>query len=920
MMLADVVGRQPELQAIDRFLDQVGEGPAALLLEGEAGIGKTTLWQVAAIEARRRGHRVLVARPVASEAQLSYAGLADLLAEVGNELVAGLPEPQRRGLEVALLRRVPESGAADQRAIATAVLTVLGRLAEEGPVLLAVDDFQWLDLPSRQVVEFAARRLSGAVGLVISVRTTEGAEAAEPRLPDPSRLRRLRIGPLSPGALHHLLRERTGRVFTRPVLLRIRELSGGNPFFALELARALGPGSSWDAAVRLPETLADIVGARIDGIDAGVREALLVVAALAEPSVELVEKAVGCHAVALEQAEELHVIEIGGGRIRFTHPLLAAGVYGAVSAARRRAVHRRLATLVEDLEERARHLALGALRADEETVDALDQAARLSRARGAPAAAAELLELALCLGADEPARRVQLAEFLYDAGDLARARRLLEEVIPELGAGLVRAHALFLLGSLNSSGHTYLQAAVFLERALADAADDRRMRAQISLILWIVLVDLARPAEAERYAKAAVADAEQLGDRGLLAQALAAVAANRFFVGQGLDGPVLERALALEDPDRRVGMLRPTVLAGLLRMWSGSLEAARAALFSARERCLERGEENDLLAFAYHTVLLECFRGEFESARRIAEDALERAEQQGTEGSRALAQAAVAVALTYLGRTDEARRAGEEALALFERTNFVVATLWPLGTLGFLELSIGNNDAAADRLGPLTVRAVSMGMGEPMIMPFAADAAEALVAAGRLEEASAVVDWLEQNGRRSDRAWALALGARCRSLLQAARGNLGEALETADRALAEHERLPMPFERARTLLVVGQLRRRARRREAARTFLEEALAAFEGLGTRLWAERARAELGRLGLRRGPTQELTPAERRVAELAAQGLTNREVAAALFISAKTVEANLARIYRKLEIRSRAELGRRMSERDLATRPGS
>ncbi|MBO0684177.1 MAG: ATP-binding protein, partial [Candidatus Dormibacteraeota bacterium] len=218
-MLAGIVGRDAELEAIDHFFDQVGEGPTGLLLEGVAGIGKSTLWLAAASEARRRGFRVLSCRPVASEAQLSYAGLADLLVEVDDEILAELPEPQGLGLQVALLRRTPASGATDQRVVGTALLTVLGKLADKRPVLLAVDDLQWLDGPSLQVVQFAARRLRGSVGLVLSVRTEAGTQASVPRLPDSSQLRSLRIGPLGSSALHRLLKERTGRAYTRPALL-----------------------------------------------------------------------------------------------------------------------------------------------------------------------------------------------------------------------------------------------------------------------------------------------------------------------------------------------------------------------------------------------------------------------------------------------------------------------------------------------------------------------------------------------------------------------------------------------------------------------------------------------------------------------------------------------------------------------------
>jgi DNA-binding CsgD family transcriptional regulator len=207
-----------------------------------------------------------------------------------------------------------------------------------------------------------------------------------------------------------------------------------------------------------------------------------------------------------------------------------------------------------------------------------------------------------------------------------------------------------------------------------------------------------------------------------------------------------------------------------------------------------------------------------------------------------------------------------------------------------------------------------MGYGEPTAAPFAPDAVEALIGVGQLDEAATLLDQLESNGRRLDRAWALALGARCRSLLLAAAGDLDAAAKAAEHALDEHRRLPMPFERARTLLVLGQIQRRRRQKRAAAVALQEAARAFDEIGTPLWADRARAELERVsGSSPAGSSRLTPSERRVAELAASGLTNREVAGALFISPKTVEANLARIYHKLGIHSRAELGQRMTERD-------
>ena len=231
-------------------------------------------------------------------------------------------------------------------------------------------------------------------------------------------------------------------------------------------------------------------------------------------------------------------------------------------------------------------------------------------------------------------------------------------------------------------------------------------------------------------------------------------------------------------------------------------------------------------------------------------------------------------------------------------------------TLGFLEVSCGDYQAAALTLEPLAGAAAAMGYGEPTAAPFAADAAEALIGVGQLEQATALVDQLESNGRRLDRAWALALGARCRSLLLAASGDLDAAAAAAEQALIEHRRLPIPFERARTQFVLGQIQRRRRQKRAAAVQLTEAAEAFAGLGTPLWAARARAELDRVSVSPAAGTQLTPSEQRVAGLAATGMTNREVAGVLFISPKTVEANLARVYHKLGIHSRAELGHRMA----------
>jgi hypothetical protein len=619
-MCAFIAGRDAELSAITRFLDSLAARPEILVLEGEPGIGKTTLWLAAVEQARERGFRVLSCCPSTAEARLSYASLADVLTGAQDSVADTLPVPQRRAIDFVLLRADDEGAVSDYRAAGAALLSVLNRLAEEAPVLLAIDDYQWVDTPSARVIEFAIRRLGARTGMLAALRTGERGDQ-EPllRLPGPGRVQRVGVGPLSLGALHQILYERTGRSFPRPALARIRQMSGSNPFFALELAREAVHSGTENLAEALPDNLAQLVRARIAGIHPDVQRALLAVAALAEPTAELIRLALGTGPMAaerlLEDAEAHGVIMIDGHRIRFTHPLLATGVYAAARPADRRGMHRRLAGIATDPEERARHLAQAAIHLDAETTAALDEGAARARSRGAPAAAAELLELTIKLGRDTPERRIRLAQHHFDAGDPARARTLLEETVTRLDAGATRAEALHLLAVVRLHDDIYRESAGYLQQALGEAGADLRLRVRILTQLLFVLVNLGRIGDALRLTSSSVTDAEQLGDPRLLARTLAATVMIRFLSGHGLDEPTLQRALDLEDPDAPGPvMLRPALIAGLLRAWTGRLDQARDGLLSIRQRCLERGEESDLMFTAFHLMIVECWRGNLAGA------------------------------------------------------------------------------------------------------------------------------------------------------------------------------------------------------------------------------------------------------------------------------------------------------------------
>ncbi|HEY4018406.1 MAG TPA: AAA family ATPase [Pseudonocardiaceae bacterium] len=912
--MSTAVGRATELASIGEFIDSIDSGPAVLVLEGEPGIGKTTLLQAGVDQADQRGFQVLSCHPSAAEATLSFAALADLLADVTPTLLESLPEPQRQAIDVVLLRASVGSPVLDQRVIGAALLSVLERLAEQTPVLLAIDDLHWLDESSAAVIEFATRRLSSRVAVLAAVRGEE-SDLATPmfRLPAPLRHQRLPVGPVSLGALHALLRARLGRSFSRPAIVRIEQVSGGNPFYALELARNTDSSGSLPRA--LPGTLAQLVRARIDGSTAEVRRALLAVAALANPTVEIVQATLDIDAAQVErlltEAEAADLIRITGHRIGFAHPLLAAGVYTDATPADRRAMHRRLAEVLTEPEVRARHLALAAIRLDEGTVAALDDAARRARARGATTAAAELLELAIGLGADTPERRNSLAQQYFDAGDPARARKLLEQNVTGEVAGPIRAESQLLLATVRLHDDDYLQAADYLDKALAEAGDDRSLRVRILVTLSYVLVNLGRIPDAVKLTANMIADSTHLDDTELVALAEANAAMVRFLGGAGVERAALERILRLPDPTTPTPvMLRPSLIGGMLLAWTGDLDAALDRMLAVRRRCIEWGEESDLMFCAFQTVIFQCWRGNLADARLLAEDTMERATQLGTDIPLAIALATQANVAAYTGQPEQTREAATAALTIFQRGSCLAVTVWPLITIGFLEVSLADCAAAVAAIGPLADAASAMGYGEPMAAPFAADAAEALIGTGQLAQATALVDQLEVNGRRLDRAWALAVGARCRGLLLAAQGDLDGAVHALEQALDHHRRLSMPVEVARTQLAVGQLQRRRRQKRASADALSDAVRLFTEVGAAQWAARATAELDRAVVTPGQGTALTPSEQRVAELAATGRTNREVAAALFISPKTVEANLARVYHKLGIRSRAELGRRMA----------
>jgi DNA-binding CsgD family transcriptional regulator len=907
------VTRRVESPVVSNFLACAFEQPSGLVVEGEAGIGKTTFLLSIQELAQERGFQVLSARSAATETVLAYASLADLLSGVDPARWSKLPEPQRLAIDRVMLRASAEGVVTDQRAVAAGFVSVVQDLATEKPVLLAIDDLQWLDPSSAAVVGFAGRRLSGPVGVLVTVRIEPDSDAAGwLRLPRPDAVQRVRLPPMGLGELHHAMSERLGRSFPRPTLVRIHEISGGNPFYAIELGRAIAT-ETIRADTPLPGTLAELVRTRLGALGADVQDVLLAAACDAAPTVELLSHALDAEpdeiVGLLDQASDKGIVVLDGYQVRFAHPLLARGVYTGASPSRRREMHRRMATAVDESEVRARHLAFAAVKGDAATLESLDAAAETVRVRGAPAAAAELLDLAIGLGGDTPERRIRSASYHFDAGDPDRASTLLEETMDRLPRGGIRAGAATLLASVRLLNDNFIEAAGLLERYLDEAAGNLALMVQMLVMLAFALVNGGKADDAVLRVEEAVREAERLAQPRQLSQALSMRAMLHFMRGDGLDKQNLQRALDLEDHTANVSVaFQPSVQNALLLAWTGELDGARHDMASIRRRCIAQGDDGELIFVAFHSVLIEVWRGDFKTAAEIADETMELAEQLNGDLALFIAFTLRGGVAAYDGREQDARSDIKDALAAAQRASSHRLVEWPITILGFLEVSLGNYNAAVDTLKPLLATLETRPESTEIIAAsYVPEAVEALIQLDRFAEAEPLIEALERNGRRLDRPWMLAVSARGRGMLLAARGDLHGASDAVQRAMVEHARLPMPFERARTQLLLGQIQRRQRQKDVAASTLAEALAAFEGLGTPLWANRTRAELQRVKVGRQQSMVLSASEQRVAELAASGMTNREIASALFISPKTVESNIARIYRKLGIHGRAELGR-------------
>jgi hypothetical protein len=695
-----IVSRRAEERALVDFLDAVPYRPSAVVIEGDPGIGKTTLWLDAVDRARQRGFRVLASRAAVAESVLAYAALADLLSAVDESTWADLPVPQQKGLDAALLRRRDDAQETDARAVAAAFVAVVGRLAAQGPVIVAIDDLQWLDTSSANVLAFAARRLPKGAALLCTTRTEDAV--SQMQLSSPDAVRRIRLQPLTVGELRQVLTLRLGSSVARPTLLHIHEIAAGNPFFAVELAREIGTNRRI-TEFPLPSSLGDLVTSRINHVGADAEDALLAVASLPDPTVQMVAEATGTTPDLLIEllgdAETHAVLAIDGNRVRFTHPVLAHGVYSGAPPRRRREMHRRLAELVTEPELRARHLALSDATGEPRTIQALDTAAEITRSRGAPAAAAELLELAIGLGGDDPHRRIRCAAYYFAASDPGHARQILESVVADLPAGSLRAEALHQLVVVQVSGDSFAEAAGLLERGLAETGDDLALRVQMLVTLSFARFNGGQLPDAVNSVAEAVTVAALLGRPDLLSQALGMRVMLRFLYGDGFDVQNMQRARELEAHEAPVpSVFRPSVQNAVMLACTGQLEQAHDEMGTMRQHYIDHGEESELIFIDFHTVLINIWRGDFTEAAMLAEDLMERALQLGGDLPLCVGLTARAALAAYLGRVDQARSDATQAQAAGRRSSSHILSQWAVTILGFLDVSLGNYSAALTTL------------------------------------------------------------------------------------------------------------------------------------------------------------------------------------------------------------------------------
>jgi DNA-binding CsgD family transcriptional regulator len=904
----DVIGREEEHAALSAFVDAIPAGTCSLVLHGEPGIGKTTLWEDGIQVAGSQGMRVLAARAGQAESQLSFTVLSDLLADVDDDVLAALPAPQRTALEVALLRRDPAGRPPEPRAISAGLLGALRLLSERGPLLVAIDDIQWLDAASAEAFHFAVRRLRAEpIGLLLTERS--GAPSPLRDALDQASLAFMEVRPLSFGAVRRMLGERFGLVVSRQTLRRIIGATNGNPLFVLEIGRTLVERHTDELAdeLLLTGSVENLLVARVDGLEPPVRRSVLAVALSDE--IRRDELRSIAPDGSLDDAVDAGLLVMDGERVRLFHPLLAAAVRSRTSARDQRAIHLDLAEASTDEARRARHLALASTQPDEELAEILSVAVSHAAERGARSDGVSLAKHALRLTPPDSPRRPErvlaLGDMLVRVGEKPQLQSLLSAELEQLPAGPLRARGHLLMLGANPSVPEYLE---HLERALDEGGADPllRARALAAKAIDTAVFYVRRIPACEVWAQEAMV----LSPTTI--EPLAALGWARILGGRPVDD-LIEREAAITTPEVHYSVHR---LQGIRSAFRGEIELAGTLFRRLRKVADERGEDWSYASVQHQLAELALRRGDLAEARAFLADLQPGAEdtiatQTHAPRLRALMAAIAGVPEDTLTWAAEAQRRSATMDPNAGDANWDV--LETRRATGIIALLTGDPAKAANELSRVWRHTEQEGIRDPGAFPVAPDLIEAHVALGDLDAARLVTARLSQLSEAQAHPWGRASVLRSRGLLELTLDAPGSSADLLASSAAAYAGLGLAFDAARSLLLQGRAERRLRRWGRARETLRRSAEAFDAIGSSGWASHARAELDRISDHQSrPPNALTLSERRVAELAAEGLSNREIAAALFVGEHTVEVHLSRTYSKLGIRSRAGLARRLAEK--------
>lgn len=893
-----LVGREAERAELDALLEDARRGRSRVLVyTGPAGIGKSALLEHA--RAQAHGMRTLSVVGTESESDLPFGALHALLRPVLDS-IDELPERQREALSAALA--LSGGGEPDRLAASAGVLTLLADAADAQPLLLVLDDAHWLDAESAAAFGFLARRVAGEeLALLAAVRDGEASTFDHASLPS------RKLAPLSDAESVELLRVHHGDLVTPEAARAVAAVVGGNPLALLELPHTLTSEQlagldPLEEPLPLAERIETAFLRRTASLPDGTRQALLVAASGSDLPMSAIRNAAAALGTGeLAEAENDGLIRVEEGAVRFTHPLLRSALYQAASPTERRRAHRALAAeLVDEPDLQAWQLAAAAEGPDEEIAVALEAAADRAVSRGGHAARARALERAAELSPDpvERARRLANAAMAaFWSGETAHAVALCERTLPLVDDPLVRADLV----------HAFAQAAGWMEHVptLPDLESEASLVEDLDADRACKLLSTFLT---HCWGRLEVARSSRVADRleGLVdrlgpwwrPRALVLVADSRMAVGETAVAHELWDELVVTDP--------------IAAATTGSL--IHLERYGDAQRVLSEGlqlgrSDGNVIRVAWsqgQLALLELALGRLHHVRAHASDGLELSERAGIDYFASLNLVTLATVDALQGREESCRSLVARALEKAPDRGFDSQRLSAHLALGVLEASLGRHEKVLAELEPIQERIRASGLGELSLYPCQPDLVEAYVRLGRIERAVEVLDWFERQAELTGRKWALAAAARCRGLLA----------EPADldavfgRALARHDDVPSAFERARTELVYGERLRRANRRRDARPHLRIALEIFDELEAEPWTERAHSELRATGehvprREHDEREHLTPQELQIATLVAQGLTNREVGAQIFLSPKTVEYHLTHVYRKLDLHSRAEL---------------